>query len=273
MKQYYEQNRQDRKLMYMVSDYNAKVGPAQRKAKQIADAFELDGITEKRIKNILGNYPGLALEIPKNIESVMESMISYGYDVADVKDLIRSHIDILTQSNLGLTTKLQSLRNCSLEERALIKSQNLLYRSAVINEKAIAVINECLEAYGLNEDEICNYFSSHVNMLGQNSIELRRTFAILHHHNLLEKALFEDSRILSVKSDASLMYAMIESIHNSDMPVNPANLYTYYKATSANGKDSLKRAYPFGLKQKMVVDYFYNNFTSQDKDVVVKERK
>ena len=274
MKTYSELNRQDRKVTKMVADYNVKVAPAKSGAKQIANEFELDGATERRIKSILEYSPNLRREISKNIETIMETMLSYDYDLADAKDFIRKHSDVLAQSNLGLTTKLQALKDCGLEERALTRTQNLLYKSTKINPRALAVIDECLEAYNFNEDEVCDYFASHTEMLGQNSIELRRTFAILHRHNLLENALFEDSRVLGVNADSGFMFAMLKALGDkSDVLVNNETLYLAYKETSAVEKEALKKAYPFSVKEKMVVDYFYNDFVKQGDKPQVRERR
>lgn len=269
--EYYEH----RKYNSVVSYKNNTFLPAKVKANELVKKFGFPLAMENKIEAILLNNPNLASELEKNIKLFIGKMSEYGYSIEESKKVLASqgYITILEQSNLGLTRRLELLERNNLEEKALTLFPNLIYGSTRINEKALPVISECLKAHGLTSDEVDRYYAMHTDMLKQNSVELRRTFALLHRRNLLASALFDDNKLLSTKADSSLMYAMIESADEAGMNVTIGNLYDYSKSLNREEKDALKSSYEFTIKQKIYVDYFYNDFVKSSRENKVRERK
>lgn len=265
MKQYYDENKQDKKMVRLAQERNVTISPATTAARAIAKQFGLNRGTAVRIRGILNNRPNLVGEIKENISLIFAEMEEQGYQIEASKEFIRRYSDVLAQCNLGLTTKIEKLKSCGLERFAFASAQNLLYRNVEINEKALAVISEAVKAEGLTDEEIPSYFAAHTEMLGQNSIELRRVFAVLHRHNLLSDALFNDSRLLGLKADPSLINALIQSAKESKMLPTAQNLTEYYRSLDMKQKEVLRATYPFELREKMVVDYFYNDFVGETK--------
>lgn len=271
--EYYEHRKYNRKLKGVVSYKNNTFLPAQVKANELAKKFGFPLTMEHRMKTLLMNDPRLSAELEKNIKLVISRMSEYGYTNEEAKAFLTRYCDVLSQSNLGLTRRLELLERNNLEEKALTLFPNLIYSSTRINEKALPVISECLKAHGLTSDEVDRYYAMHTDMLKQNSVELRRTFAILHRRNLLTSALFENNKLLSTKVDSSLMHAMIESIDEAGMSLTVDNLYDYSKSLNQEEKDALKSSYEFTVKQKLYADYFYNDFVKSSRENKVRERK
>ena len=67
MKQYYEENRQDKRVTRIIQERNVTVSPATTAARAIAKQFGLNRGTAVRIRGILNNRPNLVGEIKENI--------------------------------------------------------------------------------------------------------------------------------------------------------------------------------------------------------------
>lgn len=266
MKQYYEENRQDKKMVRLAKEYNTTINPATIAARSIAHQFGLNRATAAKIRSLLVGCPNLAGEMPKNISLILTEMTNQGYSIEEAKEFIGRYSDILAQSNLGLKTKIERLQSAGLDGYVFASAQNLLHKKVAINEKALAVISEALKAHGASDDEVKNYFASHTTMLGQNSIDLRRVFAVLHCNNLLRDALFsKTSNILSLKADPAFINGLIESAKENNMDPNIDNLTEYYKSLDTKQQAYLREAYPFGLREKMIAEVVYNNYVGETK--------